>query len=252
MSHHKLEVRDLRFAYDASTPVIDGLNFQVHHGDSVGIVGANGAGKSTLLLLLMGVLRAQAGEIIVGDTHLTARTLPIIRQKLGLVFQDPDDQLFMPTVFDDVAFGPRNSGQDEADVREQVHRALEQVGILHLKDRPPYRLSGGEKRAAAIASVLSMHPDFLILDEPTASLDPATRRRVIRLLNQFEHTKLMTSHDLDMILETCARTIILRHGQVLADGPTKVLFANEALMQEAGLELPLSLQCCPVCGCAKQ
>lgn len=251
MSHHKLEVKDLHFAYDLKKPVIAGIDFQIHHGDSVGIVGANGAGKSTLLLLLMGVLQAQSGEIIVGDTHLTPHTLPLIRQKLGLVFQDPDDQLFMPTVFDDVAFGPRNSGQEDVDVNEQVMRALEQVGIVHLKDRPPYRLSGGEKRAAAVATVLSMHPDFLILDEPTTSLDPATRRRVIRLLQIFEHTKIITSHDLDMILEVCERTIILRHGKVIADGRTSELFANESLMKQADLELPLSMQNCPVCGIGK-
>lgn len=241
MSHHRLEVENIEFAYRCGRPVLDGVSFLIRHGESVGIIGANGAGKSTLLLLLMGVLQPESGRIMVGDTLMTAKTLPQIRQRLGLVFQDPDDQLFMPTVYDDVAFGPRNSGLDENEVKIRVTRALEETGISELASRPPYRLSGGEKRAASIASILAMDPDILILDEPSSSLDPRARRRLIGLLGQFNHTRIITSHDLDLILETCSRTIILSHGRIAADGPTREILTDAALLEATGLELPLSL-----------
>jgi cobalt/nickel transport system ATP-binding protein len=242
MSHHRLEVQDLIFAYEPGNPVLDGISFVIRHGESIGIIGANGAGKSTLLLLLLGVLRPSDGRILVGDTELTAKTLPQIRQRLGLVFQDPDDQLFMPTVAEDVAFGPRNAGLSEEEVSRHVRRALEQVGLASLGERPPFRLSGGEKRAAAIATVLAMEPDVLILDEPSAALDPRTRRRLIGLLNQFEHTRIITGHDLDLIWETCSRTIVLDHGHIAADGRTVDILTDQVLLEAAGLELPLSRQ----------
>jgi cobalt/nickel transport system ATP-binding protein len=247
MSHHRLDVTGLIFAYQPGQKVIENLNFSILHGESVGIIGANGAGKSTLLLLLLGVLWPQSGQVTVGNLLMTKKTLPLIRQRLGLVFQDPDDQLFMPTLYDDVAFGPRNAGLEEPQVRILVEKALDQVGILHLQNRPPYRLSGGEKKVAAIATVLAMEPDVLILDEPTASLDPRARRRIMAQLAAFDHTKIVTSHDLDMILETCSRTIVLRHGQVVADGPSRQILADRTLLESAGLELPLALQNCPIC-----
>jgi cobalt/nickel transport system ATP-binding protein len=241
MSHHRLEIDHLKFSYSPGSPVLDGVSFLIQHGESVGIIGANGAGKSTLLLLLLGVLTPESGHIIVGDTLLTPKTLPQIRQRLGLVFQDPDDQLFMPTVYDDIAFGPRSAGLTEAEVQSRVTRALEQTGIPELGGRPPFRLSGGEKRSAAIATILAMEPDILILDEPSASLDPRARRRLIGLLGQFLHTRIITSHDLDLILETCSRTIILCHGKIAADGPTREILTNAALLEATGLERPLSL-----------
>jgi len=251
MSHHKLEVKDLRFSYPDNHEAVKGMSFCIHHGESVGIIGANGAGKSTLLMLLMGVLFPSQGEVCVGDIHVTKKTLPMIRQRLGMVFQDPDDQLFMNTVYDDVAFGPRNYKLDEKEVEKRVLNALGLVGILHLKDRAPFKLSGGEKRAAAIASVLSMQPDILIMDEPTAALDPKSRRRVMELLRSFNHTKIVTSHDIDMIYELCDRTIVIRKGEIAADGITSEILVDAELMDACGLEVPLALQNCPVCGAKK-
>lgn len=251
MSHHKLEVKDLHFAYPDGHKAINGISFTIHHGESVGIIGANGAGKSTLLMLIMGILFPSHGEVIVGDVHVTQKTLPLIRQSLGMVFQDPDDQLFMTTVYDDVAFGPRNYRLDEKEVEARVLKALETVGILHLKDRAPFKLSGGEKRAAAIASVLSMHPDFLIMDEPTSGLDPKSRRRVMALLRSFKHSRIITGHDLDMVFELCDRTIIIKDGEIAADGNTREVLTDARLLDECGLEMPFSLQNCPVCGTGK-
>lgn len=251
MSHHKLEVRNLHFTYPDGQEALRNMSFVIHHGESVGIIGANGAGKSTLLMLLMGVLFPDRGEVLVGDVHVTKKTLPLIRERLGIVFQNPDDQLFMTTVYDDVAFGPRNYKLDEKEVESRVNQALVMVGITHLKDRAPFKLSGGEKRAAAIASVLSMQPDVLIMDEPSAALDPKSRRRIIRLLNGFGHTKIVTSHDLDMTYETCDRIIVIKDGEIAADGPKDEILTNAELLDSCGLEMPLSLQNCPVCGSKK-
>ena len=251
MSHHKLEVRSLHFSYPDGHEAVKNMSFTIHHGESIGIIGANGAGKSTLLMLLMGVLFPDGGEVLVGDVHVTKKTLPMIRQRLGMVFQDPDDQLFMTTVYDDVAFGPRNYKLNEKEVESRVTEALELVGISHLKDRAPFKLSGGEKRSAAIASVLSMQPDVLIMDEPTAALDPKSRRRVISLLNSFEHTKIITSHDLDMVFETCKRIIVIKDGEIAADGGAEEILRNVELLDSCGLEVPLSFQNCPLCGASK-
>lgn len=251
MSHHKIEVKELYFTYPDGNRAINGISFLAGHGEAIGIIGANGAGKSTLLMLLMGVLSHAKGEIIIGDVHLTKKTLPLIRQRLGMVFQNPDDQLFMTTVYDDVAFGPRNYRLDEKEVEGRVLEALERVGILHLKGRAPYKLSGGEKRAAAIASVLSLQPDVLIMDEPTAALDPKSRRKIIELLKSFNHTKIITSHDLDMIRETCKRILVIKEGKIEADGETTEILSNAELLDRCGLEVPLSLQNCPLCGSQK-
>ncbi len=251
MSHHKVEVRNLHFSYPDGHEALRDISFTIYHGESVGIIGANGAGKSTILMLLMGILFPDSGEVLVGDVHLTKKTLPMIRQRLGLVFQNPDDQLFMTNVYDDVAFGPRNYKLDEEDVNDRVMKALELVGISELKDRAPFKLSGGEKRAASIASVLSMEPDVLIMDEPTSALDPKARRRVIELLNSFKHTKIITSHDLDLVLETCKRVIVVENGKISADGASTEILTDRNLLDSCGLELPLSIQTCPICGALK-
>lgn len=242
-----LEVNGAKYSYPDGRQALKGMNLKVSRGESVGIVGANGAGKSTLLMHFVGVLFPQEGEIRVGGDQVEKKSLPVIRQKLGLVFQDPDDQLFMPTVYEDVAFGPRNYRIPEETVQERVTKALETVGILHLKERQPYKLSGGEKRAATIASVLAMEPEILVMDEPTAALDPKSRRRLIHLLQTFEQTKIIATHDMDMVVDLCERTVILKDGQVIADGPTRKLLTDEKLMEESGLELPLGMQNCPIC-----
>lgn len=251
MSHHKIEVTNLYFSYPDGHEAIKDISFTIHHGESVGIIGANGSGKSTLLLLIMGVLFPDKGEVKVGDVTVTKRTLAMIRQRLGMVFQESDDQLFMTTVFDDVAFGPRNYNLDENEVKNRVEEALEMVGIPHLTGRAPFKLSGGEKRAAAIASVLSMKPDVLIMDEPASGLDPKSRRRLINTLKGFSHTKIITSHDLDIVFETCDRVIVIKDGKVAASGATPDILTNGELMDKSGLETPLSLQKCPVCGTIK-
>lgn len=248
MSHHKIEARNLHYSYPDGHEAIKEMSFTIHHGESVGIIGVNGAGKSTLLMLLMGVVFPDRGEVLVGDVHLTKKTLSAIRQRLGMVFQEPDDQLFLTTVYDDVAFGPRNYKLDEKEVEARVLESLEKVGILHLKDRAPFKLSGGEKRAAAIATVLAMQPDVLVMDEPTSALDPKARRRVMRLLDSFEHTKIITSHDLDMVYDLCDRVIVVKDGQIAADGKALDILTNAELMDSCGLELPLAIQGCPVCG----
>ena len=247
MSHHLVEAVDLRYAYPDGTPALRGVSFRITHGEAVAVVGENGAGKSTLLQHLNGCLLPSAGTLLVGDYAITRATLPAVRRAVGMVFQDPDDQLFMPTVFDDVAFGPLHLGLTPDDVRRRVDEALATVGAAHLADRPPYRLSGGEKRAVAIATVLAMQPDILVMDEPTASLDPRSRRRVIELLRSFRHTKIIATHDLDMALDVCPRALVMHRGVVRADGPAVDLLRDDALLAECGLERPLRLQACPVC-----
>lgn len=247
MSHHIVEVRDLRYTYPDGNQALQGVSFRITHGESVAVIGANGAGKSTLLLHLNGYLVPESGTVRIGDFPLTKQTLQYVRRTVGMVFQDPDDQLFMPSVYDDVAFGPLNLGFPPDEVDARVMDALATVGVTHLKDRPPYRLSGGEKRSVAIASVLSMAPSILVMDEPSSNLDPRARRKLIDLLRTFEHTRIIATHDLDMALDLCSRTIILQHGKVLADGPTPEILQNGELLASSGLEKPLSLQNCPIC-----
>lgn len=251
MSHHITEVSGLYYKYAEGSNALNGISFRIRHGESVAVAGVNGAGKSTLLMLLVGILFPQKGEVRIGDMLLTKKTLSEIRKKVGVLFQDPDDQLFMPTVYDDAAFGPRNNGLDEYEVKKKVEKALGAVNMTHLADRPPFRLSGGEKRSAAIASILSMSPDILLMDEPTAGLDPKARRRLIELLKGFTHTKIIATHDLDMAYELCDRVIIIKNGLIAADGIAQELLADPVLMEECGLELPLSLQGCPYCGSKK-
>lgn len=242
MSHHFVECRKVCFSYPDGNRALEDISFRITHGESVGIVGANGAGKSTLMNLLLGLSLPSSGEINIGDIPMTKKTLPLIRQRMGLVFQNPDDQLFMNRVYDDVAFGPRSMKLEENEVERRVKAAMETTDIWHLKDKAPYKLSGGEKKRAAIAAVLSMEPDILVMDEPTAELDPRGRRRIINLLKGFTHTRIIASHDMDLIWDLCQRTIVMNHGTILADGETKKILSNRELLEKAGLELPLRLQ----------
>lgn len=242
MSHHIVSMQDVRFAYADGRLALEDVSFTIHHGESVAIVGANGAGKSTILLHLAGVLLPTQGTVRVGDCPVTPDTLVEVRRHVGLVFQDPDDQLFMPTVAEDVAFGPLNQHLPCEEVERRVTAALARVGAAHLASRPPHRLSGGERRAAALATVLALDPDILLLDEPSASLDPASRRRLIGYLRSFEHTRIIASHDLDLVLDVCQRTLVLHQGRVIADGRTAELLANRPLLEQAALELPLRMQ----------
>lgn len=238
----------LTYAYPDGTQALTALSLRVNQGESVAIVGANGAGKSTLLLHLNGSLTPQHGQVRIGDLLLNKHNLSAVRRRVGMVFQDPDDQLFMPTVAEDVAFGPLNLGLSAEVVEQRVVEALERVGALALRERPPYRLSGGEKRAVALATVLAMEPDILVLDEPSSHLDPAARRRLIRLLASMGHTRFIATHDLDLALDLCARTIVLCAGQIVADGPSLDIFADTALLAASSLEPPLRMQGCPRCG----
>jgi cobalt/nickel transport system ATP-binding protein len=242
MSHHIVQFKDVFFRYPDGTEALKGINFRITHGESVGVVGANGAGKSTLLQHMNGYLLPTSGTVTIGDLLLTKKTRQEVRRKVGIVFQNPDDQLFMPTVFDDVAFGPLNLGIDEASVRERVSQALCMVGSLSLRDKPPHHLSCGQKSAVAIAAVMAMEPDILAMDEPAANLDPRSRRSLITLLKTFKHSKIIASHDLDLILDVCGRCIVIGDGVVVADGPSGDILSNRALLEENSLELPLSLQ----------
>lgn len=241
MSHHRVEMKNVSYHYPDGNRGISQVTMLLHHGESVGIIGANGAGKSTLLMLLLGILFPEDGEVLVGDIQMTKKTLSMIRQRVGLVMQQADDQLFMTTVYDDVAFGPRNEGLGEDEVATRVSDALRTVGLEHMESRAPYKLSGGEKKSASIATVLAMEPDILLMDEPTAGLDPQARRRLINLLNCFKHTKIITSHDLEMILDTCSRVLVLKEGVLVADGNPKEIMSSARQMEEWGLEKPLSL-----------
>ncbi len=238
MSHHLVEARDVAFAYPDGQAALNGVSFTIHHGESVAIVGGNGAGKSTLLLHLNGVLTPTSGHVRIGDFPITRENLAAVRHTVGMIFQEADDQLFMPTVFDDVAFGLSHQGLATADLETRVMRALETVGATHLRDRPPYRLSGGEKRAVAIAGVLVMQPSILVMDEPSSGLDPAARRRLIKLLAGFDHTKIVATHDLDLVLELCSRVLVMHRGVIEADGTPEDIFSHTELLERCQLEPP--------------
>ncbi|MDR3370908.1 energy-coupling factor ABC transporter ATP-binding protein [Rhodoferax sp.] len=242
MSHHLVQAKEVFYAYPDGQPALRGVSFLIHHGESVALIGSNGAGKSTLLLHLNGVLKPSSGQIRIGDFPITQKNLAEMRRTVGLIFQDSDDQLFMPTVFDDVAFGLSHQGLTAQEIESRVDQALATVGATHLKERPPYRLSGGEKRAVAIAGVLVMHPSILVMDEPSNGLDPAARRRLIKLLASFDHTKIIATHDLDLVLDLCTRVLVMNQGVIEADGTSADIFADADLLQRCNLEPPLSLQ----------
>lgn len=234
-----ISVSHLSFGYDRKRKVLENINFQLKKGESVGLVGANGVGKSTLLRILVGLNTGFQGDVMVDNIPLEKKNLKTIRKNVGYVFQDADSQLFMSTVFDDVAFAPRNYGMSEAEVNEKTMEALKVVHIEQLKDKQIYKLSGGEKKLASIATILSTEPDVILMDEPSVALDPKNRRNLINILNRLNQAKIIASHDLNMIMDTCERTILLSDGKVIKDGNTKEILLDKELMEESGLELPL-------------
>ena len=242
MSHHYLRFDDVHYRYPNGYEALCGVSFCITHGEKVALVGANGAGKSTLLLHTNGRLIPAQGEVVMGGIKLTRRTLPRVRQSVGLVFQDSDNQLFMPTVEEDVAFGPSNMRLEPEEIRRRVTEALDAVGALHLRGASPFRLSGGQKKRVAIATVLSMEPSVLVMDEPTSNLDPRARRQIIDLIRRFGHTTLIATHDMEMVLDLCDRTIVMKQGRIVADGSTRHVFGDLALLEECGLEQPCELR----------
>lgn len=241
MSHIHIDISGLSFEYEKGLPVLDNISVSFHEHDSVGIIGANAAGKSTFLKLLVGLEMPPQGSIRIEEIPVEKNTLSKIREKIGYVFQDSDTQLFMTTVQDDVAFAPRNYGLPEDEVARRVARALDLVHIPHLAGKPIYKLSGGEKKLASIATILSMTPDIILMDEPSAALDPKNRRSLIHVLNEFDHLRIITSHDLDFIWDTCSRVVLIDAGRIIADGIPDVILRDETLLTAHGLELPLSL-----------
>ncbi len=241
MSHHLVEMRHVTFTYPDGTAALQDVSFRITHGESVALIGENGAGKSTLLLHLNGFLTPMSGSVRVGDLPVMKSTLPAIRRSIGMIFQHPDDQLFMPTVQDDVAFGPLNLGLPPEEVETRVANALTLVGMAHVAKKPPYRLSEGQKRSVAIATVLALEPNMLIMDEPSSNLDPKSRRNLINLLRTFTHTKIIATHDLEMALDVCERTMIMHQGRIAADGKTFDLLQNDALLEASHLERPARL-----------
>ncbi len=228
-------ITDLVYCYPDGTPALRGINLQIARGEKVALLGVNGAGKSTLLLHLNGTLRPTGGSVTIDGIPITAQTIRAIRARVGLVFQDPDDQLFSPTVSDDVAFGPRYMGLSDADIERRVQRALAVTGMSGHEHRAPHRLSLGQRKRVALATVLAMEPDALALDEPSAGLDPRARRELAALLRSLPQTMVIASHDLAFIAEVCPRAVALANGSVVADEPTAVLLSDQARLIEYGL-----------------
>jgi cobalt/nickel transport system ATP-binding protein len=233
-----LDVRGLAFAYPDGHQALYGVDLHVHRGERVALLGPNGAGKTTLVLHLNGILSAGAGSVAVSGLPVTKEHIPEIRRRVGIVFQDPDDQLFMGTVRQDVAFGPANLGLRGVELEARVQRALEQVGMAAYADRPPHHLSFGQRRRVAVATVLAMEPEILVLDEPSSNLDPASRRELADILRSLDVTVLMVTHDLPYALELCPRAVVLSDGAVVADGSTYDVLTDDHLMRSHRLELP--------------
>ncbi len=233
-----LHVQDLHFSYHDGHSALRGVSFELCEGEKVALVGPNGAGKSTLMLHLNGILTGRKGDVTVGDKRIARDNLPAIRSMVGLVFQNPDDQLFSPTVFEDVAFGPLHMGLPKDEVTVRVESALQAVRMSGFRDRLSHHLSVGEKKRIAIATVLSMNPQILVLDEPSAGLDPRARRTLINLLRELPITMLVSTHDMKLVEELFPRTIVMDEGMIVADGKTKEILADAKLLEAHGLEKP--------------
>jgi cobalt/nickel transport system ATP-binding protein len=233
-----IEIEHLHYRYPDGFEALHGVDLSIAAGEKVAIVGPNGAGKSTLLLHLNGIYEPSHGSVRIGDTLVDRSTVRRIRAQVGLVFQDPDDQLFSPTVFEDVAFGPLHMGVDQADIHDRVERALASVGMSGFERRMPHRMSLGQRKRVALATVLSMDPQVLVFDEPSAGLDPRGRRELIQVLRRLPQTLLVSTHDMRLVAEVFPRTIVVDDGRIVADGPTEGILADDRLLQAHGLERP--------------
>ncbi len=236
-----IRIGHLSFHYPDGTPALRDINLEIARGERVAIIGPNGAGKSTLFFHLNGTFRGE-GDIAISGCLLNSKTLYDIRRQVGLVFQDPNDQLFMPTVFEDVAFGPMNLGCSETEVRDRVQKALRQVGMEGSEALVPHHLSLGQRKKVAVAAVLAMDPEILAFDEPSSGLDPRSRRALIEFLKTLPQTQLIATHDLDLVLDLCQRAIVIDRGQIVYEGKVPDIFADESRLKSYGLEKPLSMQ----------
>ena len=239
-----IEFDNVSFAYENGAPVIKDLSFRIEDGESVGLIGANGAGKSTIMKLVLGLVQGE-GKILVDDIEVNKENLGKVRRKLGFVLQNSDNQMFMPTVYEDMMFGPLNYMVSREDADRKVNEVLDRLGLQYLKNKYNHKISGGEKRMAAIATVLAMEPDAVLMDEPTSALDPYNRRVVINTIKELGQTKIITSHDLDMIMDTCDRVILLSDGSIAADGKAMDILSDRELLEAHHMELPLSLSVRP-------
>lgn len=239
-----ISFENVSFAYPGGTKVLNNLNFHISEGEQVGLIGANGAGKSTLMKAALGLIKTQ-GRITVREMEMNGANLGAIRKELGYVLQDSDNQMFMPTVLEDMIFGPMNYGISRREAEANAQEALNMLDVAYLKNKHNHRISGGEKRMAAIATILTMKPAVMLMDEPSAALDPKNRRSLIRRLNDLPVTKIIASHDLDMILETCDRVLLLGNGQIVADGKAEKILRDRELLESNNLELPFCLAGAP-------
>lgn len=241
MSFPSVSVSGLHYQYPGGPVALKGLSFSLAQGEHVALLGPNGAGKSTLIQHLNGILVGK-GQVQIGELTVESKTLREIRRRVGVLFQDPDDQLFCPTLEEDVAFGPRNFGLSGAELLRRVDDALRATNLLNLRRRPPFQLSMGERRRAALATVLACQPEIVVMDEPSANLDPRHRRELIRWIQNWPGTLLIATHDLDMALEATTRCLLIDGGELVADAPSAELLRNQTLLESHGLELPLRLQ----------
>ena len=237
-----VKIEQLGFSYPDGTAALDNVSIRINQSEKVGIVGSNGAGKSTLVNHLNGYFLTQKGSIHINGMLLSKKTQEEIRRHVGVVFQNPDDQLFMTRLYDDIAFGPKNLGMPQEEIGKAVEKVLHELNLWELRDKPSMHMSQGQKRFAAFATVLVMEPPIIVVDEPTSDLDPRNRRKLIRLMNGLKATCINVSHDLDFIWDTCERVIVMSAGKVVADGKTKEILGDESLMEANCLELPIRLQ----------